>query len=242
MLAGSLLLPFASAIAPHWKLPWLPEKRMSVAALPVQIPLSLPSNGISNLGTQLVAAPQAPPAGAAFWRKPSAETLLLFIYFAGVIAIAAYRAMGWALLRIALSRATAVRGRRVFESEGALAPVAVGVLHPAVILPADWRAWSPETKRTVLAHEFAHLRRGDTLVSGMGRFAQCVWWFHPLAWLLPRKINELAELACDAAAMEKLGNPAAYARVRGRRQSRGTPLCAAWIGDGGKFADGAAHR
>ena len=211
VLAGSLLLPFASAIAPHWKLPWLPEKRASVPALPAQIPLALPTSGVSNFSAPTLAAASARPDAS--WRIASGESLLLFVYFAGVIAIAAYRAIGWALLRRALSRARAVRGRRVLESGVVLTPVAVGVLHPAVILPLGWRAWSAETKRTVLAHEFAHLRRGDTLLGAMARFAQCVWWFHPLAWLLPRKMNELAELACDAAVVEKAGNPAAYSRV-----------------------------
>lgn len=92
-------------------------------------------------------------------------------------------------------------------------PVAVGVLRPAVILPIGWRAWNPETRRAVLAHELAHIRRRDTLISALGRLVKSVLWFHPLAWWVSRHVSELAELACDAAGLESVGDPAGYSRI-----------------------------
>ena len=53
-------------------------------------------------------------------------------------------------------------------------------------------------RRAVLAHEFAHIRRNDTLISALARLVKSVFWFHPLAWWLSRKVSELAELSCDA--------------------------------------------
>jgi bla regulator protein BlaR1 len=124
----------------------------------------------------------------------------------------AYRLAGWVLLRRVISRSRRLRAR-LRESDDVLTPVAVGVLRPMVILPAGWRAWNTNTRRAVLAHEFAHLRRHDTLVSALARFAQCVFWFHPLAWWLSRKISDLAELACDAAVLERVDDPAGYSRI-----------------------------
>jgi uncharacterized protein (TIGR03435 family) len=65
----------------------------------------------------------------------------------------------------------------------------------------------------VLAHEFAHLRRRDTLVAALARFTTSVFWFHPVAWWLSRKTSDLAELACDAVALQRVGDPAGYSRV-----------------------------
>jgi len=56
------------------------------------------------------------------------------------------------------------------------------VLRPVVILPAGWRKWNANTRRAVLAHEFAHLRRRHPLISALARFAKCEFWFHLLAW------------------------------------------------------------
>ena len=92
-------------------------------------------------------------------------------------------------------------------------PVAVGVMRPVVILPVGWRTWDAHTRRAVLAHELAHLRRGDTRVAAFARLVRCLFWFHPVAWWVSRQTSELAELACDDVALQRVGDPASYSRV-----------------------------
>ena len=140
------------------------------------------------------------------------ETVVIWIYLAGLFAMLAYRAIGWILLRRVISRSVRVRARLRVSSD-VLAPVAVGVLRPIVILPAGWRKWNTNTKRAVLAHEYEHLRRHDTVVSALAGWIRCALWFHPLAWWVSRKVSDLAELACDAAALERVGDPASYSRM-----------------------------
>lgn len=57
---------------------------------------------------------------------------------------------------------------------------------------------SPEGVRAVLAHELAHLARRDHWISWLILAAGCVWWWHPLFYLIRRQLNRWAELACDA--------------------------------------------
>jgi beta-lactamase regulating signal transducer with metallopeptidase domain len=70
---------------------------------------------------------------------------------------------------------------------------------PRLLLPArligtiDVARW-----RGVLAHELAHLRRGDHWVRRLAIVAGWVWWWSPLYWIARRKIDAEAELACDA--------------------------------------------
>jgi hypothetical protein len=56
----------------------------------------------------------------------------------------------------------------------------------------------PEGQRAVLVHELAHLRRRDHWVGWLLLVAGCVWWWHPLFWLVRRRLHCEAELACDA--------------------------------------------
>jgi beta-lactamase regulating signal transducer with metallopeptidase domain len=70
---------------------------------------------------------------------------------------------------------------------------------PKLLLPAhlvkalSFDRWSP-----ILAHELAHLRRGDHWVSRLELAAGLIWWWNPVYWLARARIDSEAELACDA--------------------------------------------
>ena len=200
VLIGMVLLPAVSVTAPHWKLPLLPRAQAAITAAGDSAAL-----GFSPFrrGPALATHATSIPSG----------TVLFWCYLAGVFAMLAYRAIGWVLLRRVIARSRSLRATRLRESRDVVTPVAVGVLRPIVILPAGWREWSPATRRAVLAHEFAHLRRHDVLVAAFARLVQCVLWFHPLTWWLSRQISNLAELACDAAALKRVGDASGYARI-----------------------------
>jgi len=209
VLIGMLPLPVASVVAPHWKLPVLPRRHESRARAAGFGPAALAASEALDSATQRAASAGKPAVREA----PTMQTLVLWCYAAGLSAMVAYRVVGWLLLWRVVARSRPLRVRWLRESDDVLAPVAVGALHPAVILPAEWRTWNATTRKAVLAHEFAHLRRRDALVAALARLVQGVFWFHPLAWWISRQISELAELACDAAVLEKVDDPAGYSRI-----------------------------
>lgn len=51
--------------------------------------------------------------------------------------------------------------------------------------------------RAILAHELAHLRRGDHWVRRLDFFASLIWWWNPVYWLTRERLSAEAELACD---------------------------------------------
>ncbi len=55
--------------------------------------------------------------------------------------------------------------------------------------------------RGVIAHELAHVRRGDHWVAWLELIAGIVWWWNPLFWFVRRRLRETAEMACDALAI-----------------------------------------
>jgi GWxTD domain-containing protein len=102
---------------------------------------------------------------------------------------------------------------RVRESEKISVPMTIGQFRPTILLPAGWREWDSAKLQAVLAHEEAHIRRADWAIGVMARVNCCIFWFHPLAWWLKRRLGWLAEQACDDDALTRLGDRQEYARV-----------------------------
>jgi beta-lactamase regulating signal transducer with metallopeptidase domain/biopolymer transport protein ExbD len=145
------------------------------------------------------------------------------IYFAVAIALITRLAAGLVLTRRLVGRANeihpatlaAVRPRkavRLLETDVLCVPVTVGFVRPVVLLPACWRQWSQAKREAVLAHELAHVLRADWLVITLARLNQAVYWFHPVAWFLKRRLAELSEQNCDDAVLEATGERTQYAR------------------------------
>ena len=91
-------------------------------------------------------------------------------------------------------------------------PLTLGVIRPQILLPLDWSDWSAEKLQAVLAHEGTHAERGDCAMALLAEVNRCVYWFHPLAWWLRRRLAALAEAACDDAAIGSTGDRTTYAR------------------------------
>ncbi|MCA9037625.1 MAG: hypothetical protein KDA91_20970 [Planctomycetaceae bacterium] len=105
-----------------------------------------------------------------------------------------------------------VRGVTIRETCQVRVPMTVGWCRPAVLLPAEWRSWSSGKLKAIISHELAHVARRDFLVAFAGELNFCVYWFHPVAWFLQRRLSDLAEEACDDAAIGCTGDRTGYAR------------------------------
>jgi len=106
---------------------------------------------------------------------------------------------------------------RVIESEAAPAPMTVGALRPAVLLPAGLaEGLSDAELRAVAVHEVAHVKRRDPLVLTVVSLVRAALFFHPLVWLGARQVSNLAEGACDDAVLGAGQEPVSYARMLAR--------------------------
>jgi len=99
------------------------------------------------------------------------------------------------------------------ESALVATPMTVGILAPRILLPTAWKLWPDEKLRAVLAHEVAHVRRRDPLVALLARVNLCLFWFHPVAWWLEKKLATTAEHACDDVGLRVMGEKRRYAEV-----------------------------
>jgi beta-lactamase regulating signal transducer with metallopeptidase domain len=104
---------------------------------------------------------------------------------------------------------------RILLAEGRGSPLLVGSGGAAVLLPASvLKDYSREELELMLAHELAHLKRGDLLWSWLPAIAHWLFFFHPLVWLANREWRMAQEMACDELAMEATSaEPGEYGQV-----------------------------
>ncbi len=86
---------------------------------------------------------------------------------------------------------------KVFESDRIALPMTLALYPRRIFVPRDWRNWSPRQLRLFLRHELAHLKRGDGQMQLLQLLSRSLWFFHPLALILGRRLDELREMACD---------------------------------------------
>ncbi|MBD5162243.1 MAG: hypothetical protein HDT14_09565 [Oscillibacter sp.] len=94
----------------------------------------------------------------------------------------------------------------VYEAEGIPSPCLFGLLRPAVYL--NEAAMGVRHPEHILAHEYAHYRHGDHLWSVLRGICLVIHWYNPLVWWAAALSRRDGELACDAAALRRLGEEA----------------------------------
>ena len=77
-------------------------------------------------------------------------------------------------------------------------PATVGEQSPLILLPEDWTTWDEAERRAVLAHELAHVCRGDFLAGLLAQLCVALQFYHPLAHWLSARLRLEQELAADA--------------------------------------------
>ena len=88
-----------------------------------------------------------------------------------------------------------------------------GLVSPKVLLPFDAGDWPEARIRVVLAHELAHVARGDWFVQIAAEVVRCVYWFNPLLWIACTRLRHDSEYACDDAVMNVGVESGSYATL-----------------------------
>ncbi len=99
------------------------------------------------------------------------------------------------------------------ESALVSSPAVVGWRKPLLLLPLDWRTWSDGERRAVLAHELAHVCRGDYPAWLFSQLGLALHFYHPLVHWLVRRLRLEQELAADEWGAQVAGSRTAYLRA-----------------------------
>ena len=90
-------------------------------------------------------------------------------------------------------------------------PLVWGWRRPIILLPVECVGWTADRRRAVLAHELAHVARGDVPALFLSHLTSALHWFNPLVWILKRRLAVERELACDDAVIALGLDPGDYA-------------------------------
>jgi beta-lactamase regulating signal transducer with metallopeptidase domain len=122
---------------------------------------------------------------------------------------------------LALARSVADRlGLRAVPAvafvDGPVSPMLWAVAgRPRIVLPRRlWAGFGAGHRETVLAHELAHLARGDHWVRRFELVVLAAYWWCPVAWVAVRQLRRAEEACCDARVLAAApGRAAAYAEA-----------------------------
>lgn len=186
----------------------------------------------------------APPVIESRWTWPkilSAAVLVgvavgLVRLVAGLILVRSYRVRSRSIgdsslleLRDVLqAELNCPRPIELHESNLLATAATVGWRKPLVFLPANWREWSDDERRAVLAHEIAHIQRHDFLTWVAAQGALVLHFYHPLVHWLCGRLRLEQELAADAAAARLVGGQQTYLATLAAMALRQSDRPVAW--------------
>lgn len=110
-------------------------------------------------------------------------------------------------LRAELSIRQAVE---ILECKRLATAATIGWFRPVILLPPGWRDWTGAQLRAVLAHELAHVARGDFLMCAFAQLALVLHFYHPLVHWLVGTLRSEQEFAADATAAALSGGRKLY--------------------------------
>ncbi len=119
--------------------------------------------------------------------------VLSCVWVIGIVIMLGYALVSYLLLRRRVATATLLR-ENIKQSERVDSPFVLGLLRPTIYLPY---AMDEGDMGHVIAHERAHIRRGDHWWKPLGFLILAVYWFNPLVWVAYILFCRDMELACD---------------------------------------------
>lgn len=104
------------------------------------------------------------------------------------------------------SQRFAVRNALPATSSRVFAPVTMGISRKLLILPAGLASRMSESEmQSVIAHEFAHMRRNDFFKNLIYELLSVSVNYHPAIWFTRAKLTESREIVCDSMAADVAG-------------------------------------
>ena len=150
--------------------------------------------------------------------------VLFAVWGTVVLFILLRTALSYLRLRRELAGAIPVTGRidgllvdgaeiEIRKTAGTPVALTFGLVRPKIYVPEAWDVWSDGCRRMVIAHEMAHLRSWDRLGQVLQAIVRAVYFFHPLVWLLDRRMDGYREMMCDDAVTDEVpGRVTEYSR------------------------------
>jgi len=122
-----------------------------------------------------------------------------YIWCLGAAVLLLYAIISFFRLKRRVSAATRVDGN-IYETDMIDSPFVLGIIRPRIYIPKGMEA---ALYGYIIAHERAHLKRRDYIVSVIAFAAAALHWFNPLVWIAYMLMLRDMESSVDEAVLRK---------------------------------------
>ena len=124
------------------------------------------------------------------------------VWAVGAALMLVYSVISWLMLRHRV-RASILLRDNIYLCDNVDSPFVFGIFRPRIYVPSGMEE---EQLFYVLAHENAHIRRGDHCWKPLSFWLLAVYWFNPLLWVAYILLCRDIERACDEKVIADMDN------------------------------------
>ncbi|MCR5345114.1 MAG: M56 family metallopeptidase [Lachnospiraceae bacterium] len=122
--------------------------------------------------------------------------IVAIVWAFGVVCMLFYALLSYMKLKrhVKSSFNSTYEGMKINCSDKIESPFILGIISPSIYIPSTL---DEKTKKYVIAHEQAHLKRGDHFWKPLGFLLLSIYWFNPICWVAYILLCHDIESACD---------------------------------------------
>lgn len=204
-----LCWPLLALVIPDIRMPWFDDRAAS-ASVAIDAVVRQQQN-VTSRSSAMRWLPIVWAGGSCAW---------ILYYLVGCVVVGRLRrraivlnGLEWSglLANVSLEMGGSKNRTQLLESQRITTPFVFGWRQKAILLPLGCRDWPARVRRSVLAHEVAHIKRRDLSAQSFAQIVTALWWFQPLAWLMLKRLRADSEFACDELVLRSGVAPSDYA-------------------------------
>ena len=176
--------------------------------------LYLPENPLINLRTNLMTLPTI-----AIFKSQTApylsysEIIVNFLGFISVYLLLVFLVKYFSF-RHKLRQNSEQKNNQLFISPLISAPLAFGTIKPKIYIPISFEQdFTQSQQKLLIAHEQTHCDRKDPLILILFELLTRLFWFHPVIYLLNKRMKKDQELSCDEIVLIKHNKRLEYSKL-----------------------------
>lgn len=161
-----------------------------------------------------------------------------FVWGIGTVLMLGYSIYSYARVRVRFRDAVLFK-ENILRSEKVNSPFVMGFFRPQIYIPFNLDS---KTRKQVILHEQAHIKRLDHIWKPLGFTLLCLHWFNPFMWISYILFCRDVEVACDEKVIKNYGlkmkKAYAMALLECRNPSKGfaaAPIAFGEIGVGARI-------
>lgn len=128
--------------------------------------------------------------------------IAIIVWFIGICGIGIYTLISYLRLKFWVREAI-LQEKGVYVSANVETAFLLGYIRPGIYLPAGM---AEREAKIVIAHEKAHIKRGDNWLKLLGFICLILHWYNPLMWLAYAMLCRDIEDACDERVVRNLNS------------------------------------